>query len=146
MFKPLLKESELQNLNWDKYQEMSGMLTRINRTDLESEMELLPTTYSYYAGLAEKAKAKVHSAEQLLEECKSQIKKELRDSGQKVTVAQGEDFVNCDEDIKRLTITVMECNEIYRLMKCLCDALHAKKEMLVQLSANQRQETKLYSN
>lgn len=146
MHKPLLKENEIQDLDWDKYQQMTGVLTRINRADLDSEMEELPAIYSYYHGLMIRSKSLYDEATNALEETAAEIRHEQRKSGVKITAIAGEDLVKCHPDVKDLNTLLTQRKEVYSLLKSLCDALNIKKDMLVQLSANQRQETKLYSN
>lgn len=113
---------------------------------MEGELEILPGVFSYYFGLTVRAKTLLDSSEKATDELKSLIRSEQRKTGVKLTALAGEDLVNCDENVQALAIMSRDRKETYSLMKSLCDALSVKKDMLIQLSANQRQETKLYSS
>ena len=146
MFEPLLLEEDILSLTWAQYREISAKLSWVNKLNVEDELATIATVYSYYHGLMIRAKTLQDTHAQLIEQCESAVKKEARDNGPKLTAAAAEDLVNCDKDIQRLKVELIARKEIYLLLKGICDSISMKKDMLVQLSSNQRQETKLYSS
>tara|TARA_R110002094_G_scaffold107519_2_gene105800 strand:+ start:1341 stop:1781 length:441 start_codon:yes stop_codon:yes gene_type:complete len=146
MFEPLLLEADILHFTWADYQNMSAKLSRINKLNVEDELATLPTVYSYYHGLMIRAKTLQDELSGHLEACESALRKNARDTGPKLTAAAAEDLVNCDKDIQDLKRLLIARKEIYLLLKSVCDAISYKKDMLIQLSSNQRQETKLYSS
>tara|TARA_R110000851_G_scaffold229758_1_gene382459 strand:+ start:18001 stop:18441 length:441 start_codon:yes stop_codon:yes gene_type:complete len=145
MFTPLLKESDILELNWEHYEGIAANLSRIDKSSMEDELVELPTVYSYYHGLMIRSKTLCDKMAEKIEVAKSNTRHENRQTGVKVTAIAGEDLVNCNVKIQILVQALISRKEIYSLLKSVCDAIMMKKDMLIQLSANQRQETKLYS-
>ena len=133
MFTPLLKESDILELNWEHYEGIAANLSRIDKSSMEDELVELPTVYSYYHGLMIRSKTLCDKMAEKIEVAKSNTRHENRQT------------VNCNVKIQILVQALISRKEIYSLLKSVCDAIMMKKDMLIQLSANQRQETKLYS-
>tara|TARA_R110002126_G_scaffold8408_1_gene39843 strand:- start:1337 stop:1777 length:441 start_codon:yes stop_codon:yes gene_type:complete len=145
MFEPLLLEVDILNLTWDQYRSMAAKITYIDRSNVEDELSTIATVYSYYHGLTIRAKTLQDEMVEEVEECEAALRKYNRGMGPKLTAIAAQDLVICDEDIQARRKLVIARKEIYLLLKSLCDSIAYKKDMLTQLSANQRQETKLYS-
>lgn len=140
----LLTLDNLSTLDTETYQKIALKLARIDRDSVEDELGRFPSFYTYYYGFLVHTKAQLDLAELELEERKSEIRRSGRGPGVKLTVAAGEDLVNSSEEIQELNRVVQRLSTIYSFMKGICNTLEHKKDMLVQLSANKRQETKLY--
>ena len=67
-----------------------------------------------------------------------------RSEGVKLTAVAAEDYVQSLELTGELNNEVRRLKEGYGYAKGICSTLEMKKDMLVQLSANSRQESKLY--
>jgi hypothetical protein len=145
MFKPLIKREDLETLDWDTFNQVSPEICGIGISTLEDELCNIPTIYSYYHGLMVAAKSMLDESMDLMEVEQSNIRQVQRLKGVKVTAVQGEDIVNCNPAIVSFSEIIRNRREVYSMMKGLCDSITMKKDMLIQLSANQRQETKLYS-
>jgi len=80
----------------------------------------------------------------------SSVRKDESDSnrskGGKATAAYLDDFVNSNPEYLEFKNKIQEEEQIYLLLKSVCTMLDHKKDMLIQLSANLRSETKLYNH
>ena len=144
MFEPKLTVSDLDTLNFEKYEAVVRDLAKLDEDQLTTELSTFPSEYSYYYGLAVAAKYRSGRATARYEEARSKYLSEQRSSRTKLTVAAGEDLVNSNEDLVNHRKVVDEKELIYSYLKGICNTLDHKKDMLVQLSSNKRQETKLY--
>lgn len=145
MFKPLIKKEDLDTLDWETFVQVSPEICGIRVSALEDELCSIPTIYSYYHGLMIVSKSMLDESLDMMEIEKSNIRQAQRLKGVKVTAVQGEDLVNCNPAIVSFSEIIRNRKEVYSMLKGLCDSIAMKKETLIQLSANQRQETKLYS-
>ena len=143
MFNPKIKLNDLDSLTIEKYQEVVEDVSKVNEGNLEDELTSFPAYYSYYYGLTVASKYRSSRAQARYEEHKSKFLNEAR-SKSKLSVAQCEDLSNANEDLQTHRKEVDSKELIYAYMKGICNTLEHKKDMLVQLSANKRQETKLY--
>ena len=144
MFNPKIKAANIDSMTLELYQETVEALSRIDRNHIEDELEHFPAYYSYYYGLMVRAKKNLDSANISLESYRSVLKTEIRKGGKK-TVDALNDEVNAMNEVVDLYNLVSKNEEIYGLMKGICSTLDHKKDMLVQLSANKRQEIKLHN-
>lgn len=150
MFNPKIKPNTLDSLDLEKYLEVVEELSKINREGIEDELTQFAAYYSYYYGLQVKAKRMFDNSLFALDTYRSGTKNDIRkstsrlDNGSKLTVEALNDMVNSKDDVKTLHNDVSKHEEIYGLMKGICSTLEHKKDMLVQLSANKRQEIKLH--
>jgi chromosome segregation ATPase len=150
MFNPKIRANNLDSLDLEKYIEIVEDLSKINRESIEDELTQFAAYFSYYYGLQVKAKRNLDNSIFALDNYRSGVKTDIRktttrlDSGSKLTVEALNDMVNSKEDVKSLNSEVSRAEEIYGLMKGICLTLEHKKDMLVQLSANKRQEIKLH--
>lgn len=144
-----LTVEEVKSLSFDKYYELTQVLTAIDKSDIQNELSKSTTVFSYYHGLMIMQKKRVDLLNIKLLSLYSAIKNnELlsnKSKGVKLTATYLEDFVNSNNDYVAMKEEVLNQEEIYGYLKALCNALEHKKDMLVQLSANLRSETKLYN-
>ena len=111
--------------------------------DVTAELSEITTQFSYYHGIMIKSKRILDDTIDILEHYKSSVRTEKRKEG-KLTSVAGDDFVNSLDDTVALNKEGQDRQEIYGYAKGICSSLEMKKDMLVQLSANSRMETKLY--
>jgi len=144
-----LPKDEVQNLDIDKYLEMHSKLSSIDKDNLAMELVKHTTVYSYYHGLLVWQKRKVDLLASNNQAMYSLIKNnELisnKNKGAKATATYLEDFVQSNEEYIKLKNNLIYQEEIYGYLKSICSMLEHKKDMMIQLSANLRSETKLYN-
>ena len=144
-----LPKTEVDYLSIDKYLTIQKQLSVIDKTDLPNELATHTTVYSYYHGLMVWQKSKLDRIAMNAQTAYSTIKNsELLDNkskGAKATATYLEDYVQSNKDYIELKEKVILQEEIYGYLKGICLMLEQKKDMLIQLSANLRSETKLYN-
>jgi hypothetical protein len=144
-----LPKNEVEYLDIDKYLELQKKLPTINKDDLPTELATHATTYSYYHGLMIWQKRKLDlmasNAQAMYSLIKNNELLKNKSNGAKATATYLEDFVQSDEGYIELKHKVIYQEEIYGYLKAICAMLEHKKDMLIQLSANLRSETKLYN-
>jgi len=113
-------------------------------SQVANQMCEIPTVYAYYYGIMIRIKRLLDDAEDGFEEFKAAARTEKRAEGAKLTAVAGEDYVNSLEGSQGFTNDIRHLRETYGYAKGICNTLDMKKDMLVQLSANSRQESKLY--
>ena len=113
-------------------------------SQVANQMCEIPTVYAYYYGIMIRLKRLLDDAEDGFEEFKAAARTEKRAEGAKLTAVAGEDYVNCLEGSQGFTSDIRHLRETYGYAKGICNTLDMKKDMLIQLSANSRQESKLY--
>jgi len=92
-------------------------------------------------------KQRVDALEIKIEQKSAQVRLAAVDSSdKKVTDKNLEAIVSADPEIFALKQDYNNLTTRYSLLKSLVTALDHKKDMLIQLSSNQRAETKLYNN
>jgi len=143
-------KNEISKLDGDVYFELTQDLSRIDRDDIVGELSKHPSVYSYYNGLMILQKGRVDKLNNNLIHFYSSLKKDESDrvktGGSKATANYLEDFVNSSNDYLDYKNKIQEEEQIYLLLKAICTMLEHKKDMLIQLSANLRSETKLYNH
>jgi hypothetical protein len=138
---PNIIKLDPENITQTLYDTVCQSILRIGNVD----DELVETTvvYSYYYGIMVRSKLLLDEAVDALEQHKASTRNEKRKDG-KLTAVAGEDLVNSLPETADLNSLVRSRQEIYGYAKGICNSLEMKKDMLVQLSANSRQESKLY--
>lgn len=144
-----LPKEEVKNLDIDKYLEIHNKLASIDKDYLPAELARHTTVYSYYHGLLIWQKRTIDLMSNNNQAMYSLIKNnELtnnKSKGAKATASYLEDFVQSNEEYIKLKSQLIYQEEIYGYLKAICSMLEHKKDMLIQLSANLRSETKLYN-
>jgi hypothetical protein len=139
----------LDDFTWENFQSISSALTKVDKNNLEMEMRNLPTHYSYYHALLARAKTYLDSEHQTLAHMAADLSRNCQDAfatkGKKATAKDMENYVHTDEHYLKQLSNITKSQERYMMLKGLAQALEMKKDMLVQLNANNRAETKLYS-
>lgn len=144
-----LKKDDLDTLDLDLYLDLVKDLTHLDKDDLTGELAKHSTVYSYYHGLLIFLKARVDRTAKALESTTSILKvdaaQEHKKAGAKATATYLEDLVGSRDEVNGLKDKLISEEERYGYLKSICQALEHKKDMLIQLSANSRTETKLYN-
>jgi len=146
MFQPLLTAGQLQDLDIEKYQSIVSKLAIIDRESIDDELATVAVVFSYYYGLLVRSKRILDDSKTRLDHWKAKLGVDSRSTADKKLTAKNlEDIIMANDDISSLTTDIDRNEEIYSYMKGICSTLEQRKDMLVQLSANKRQETKLYN-
>lgn len=135
----------LDDFSWENYKDISDALVRFSDHAVEDEMLRQASIYSYYYGLMSLAKRQLseHSVE--LTRYAANLRKLTKtESSSKLTAKDLDDIVFGDTYYTELQSNVNESTFKYEMLKGLVRALEQKKDMLQQVSANKREETKLY--
>jgi hypothetical protein len=134
-------------INLEVYIDLCDRLTKIDKFSIDEELKKQASIYSYYSGAMVIAKQRMDQMEIQIEQKSAQVRLAAVDSSdKKITDKNLEAIVTADADISALKQDYNNLTTRYSLLKSLVTALDQKKDMLIQLSSNQRAETKLYNN
>jgi len=144
----LLLES-YEDLTWESYIEICNAITRIDKSQLEDELSRQAQINSYYTGLLALARRDYEARKLMYEQERACKGKKIGEGHtlfkKKITDKALEIQLDCDENIKELASIEIEAKYKMGLLKALVESMEHKKDMLVQMAAKERQETKLYS-
>jgi hypothetical protein len=112
---------------------------------VDSELSKQASMYSFYHALMALAKKKLSDAETDHTQYMAKLRQTIRtESTNKLTAKDLDDAVLADNTNKEHQNLINSLSYRYELLKGLVRALEQKKDMLQQVSANKREETKLY--
>ena len=133
------------SLTHDIYDDVVSVVSTVARDPDKAadQLSYISSQYGYYYGIMIRAK-RLDNAVEALESFKAEARTSKRNSGVKLTVAAAEDHVNSLEETFELNSEINRLKEGYGYAKGICNSLEMKKDMLIQLSANSRQESKLF--
>jgi|DEB0MinimDraft_6_1074348.scaffolds.fasta_scaffold110841_2 hypothetical protein len=137
-------------LDMELYLKLSDSLTSINKFSINDDIVNHSRIYSYYAGLMEYASFQVKQYENELEKYQVDLKNDARDAiihaGARATVAAVEDYVGRDTTLHTMKKNLEEKRYKQGLLKSLVQSMSHRKDLLVQLSANSRAETRMITD
>jgi len=118
---------------------------QINQADIGSELMKQPAIVSYYGSLHAKAKHQVDLHSQILANLKAekftQLREKYAQDGLKLpTLSAIEAIILSDKEVVTASKTLVSAKYQESELKNALEALRHKKDCLVQLSANARQE------
>lgn len=129
------------------YQEFVEQFLRID--DCLQNLYDLPQEYACFSQLLLESKLIFERLEASLEYSYGSVRTDLRESksklGSKLTDKQLDNLADSVESILEIKQQLQVAKNNYEQMKEFITALNYKKDMLIQISANTRQEKKLYS-
>ena len=135
----------LEDFTWENYKDISDALVSFTDHAVEDEMFRQASIYSYYYGLMSMAKKMANEKSLQLTRFCSQLRKETKqNSSVKLTAKDLDDHMYSDSQYGEKQAALDEATFKYELLKGLVKSLEQKKDMLQQVSANKREETKLY--
>ena len=135
-----------ENITQESYESAIKDVGQVARdpNEVANQLREISALYGYYYGVMIKTKRLLDNAEDALENYKASARTSKRSEGVKLTAVAAEDYVQSLELTGELNNEVRRLKEGYGYAKGICSTLEMKKDMLVQLSANSRQESKLY--
>ena len=135
-----------KDLTWPQYYEIIEALIKFDKHDVENEMMRQASQYAYWQGLCSMAKRDLDYADLKFTQFVSSTRKKFREeSSVKRTAKDLDDLVESTDLYTLYKKGIADANYKYTMIKGLVQALEQKKDMLQQLSANNRAETKLYN-
>jgi len=139
-------ETQPEALNQETYQYIVDIVSKVARdpNTAADQLSNISSQYAYYYGIMIRTKRLLDDCEDALENFKASARTSRRDEGVKLTAVAAEDYVQSLDLTNDLNDQVRRSKESYGYAKGICNTLEMKKDMLIQLSANSRQESKLY--
>lgn len=118
----------------------------INQFDLDSAMIRQPGLFAHYAQLAARFDREVNKYEQFCDVVEAKLDRECRDKaaadGAKMTEAQIKSLVRIDPRMIKAIQALNEAKENAAVAKSTAEALRHRRDMLIQLAFNHREESK----
>lgn len=138
---------ELYNdLTWENYFSISEAIVKFDKHNIENELMRQASQYSYWQGLCSMAKRDLDYANLQFTQFVASTRKNFKEeSVKKLTAKDLDDLVESTDSYTLYNKSIADANYKYTMIKGLVQALEQKKDMLQQLSANNRAETKLYN-
>ena len=139
----------LDDIHKDNLKRIIAQIAAIDDSGLEVALSLLPSVYGYLACLLSEAKEKMDLAEVELEQQEARLRKDIRESmkkqGAKITEKTLDAEVICSAEYIEKRVDFIEATTKYNTMRNLLTTIEYKKDMVIQISANTRNEKKLYT-
>jgi hypothetical protein len=139
----------LDDVHKDNLKKIITQIAAIDDSGLEVALSLLPSIYGYLACLLSEAKEKMDLAEVELEQREAQLRKQIRETmkkqGAKITEKTLDAEVICSSEYIVKRVEFIEATSKYNTMRNLLTTIEYKKDMVIQISANTRNEKKLYT-
>lgn len=114
--------------------------------NLGGAMETQASLFAHYGELAARAARQVDDLELLLENAEAKVYRLLRDDasakGEKITEAMLEKFVSVHPRVVQFKRALNEAKQIEATAKVYVEAFRSRKDMLVQMGAQAREEYK----
>jgi hypothetical protein len=135
----------LKDINEDNFPILVRDLCAINKDLITDELIKVPSVYAYWAGILTLVKKNRDLQELRLTSTGAALRKKYKEeSGSKLTAKDLDDLVLSNTEYRDIQEEYIKKSNNYDMIKALVEALQHKKDMLVQLSANQRAESNLY--
>ena len=139
----------LDDIKKENMKNIIASLVALDNSGLDYTLNQLPAIYGYVAMLLGEAKYNMDLAEVELEQQEARLRKEIRENmkkqGAKITekTLDAEVILAPGYIVKR--VEYLDATTKFNLVKNLLTTIEYKKDMVVQISANTRNEKKLYS-
>ena len=140
----------LDDIKKENMKNIIASLVALDNSGLDYTLNQLPAIYGYVAMLLGEAKHAMDLAEVELDQQEAQLRKDIRENmkkqGAKITekTLDAEVILAPGYIVKR--VEYLEATTKFNLVKNLLTTIEYKKDMVVQISANTRNEKKLYSS
>ena len=129
------------------YLEITKRYLRIDESSVEKALFQHTGVYAFFGAVIAHAKLKMDEASTTLEREEASVREERRaellSSGKKATDRALDAYVKTVSSVQACENKLRECSHKYHLAKTIMNSLDHQKDMLVQISANKRAETKL---
>ena len=132
---------------WENFTLIGKELSKVDRENINEELIKHPTLFQQYISLLALSKRQLDELSADLNMITSRIRKEHKRESfpKKMTAKDLDDMVFVDGEYVQAVEKVTVANHKYLMVKGMVSTMEHKKDVLVQLSANGRTETRLYS-
>lgn len=139
----------LNKVTWEIFGELTDEMTTIDKENITDELINLPTIYCYYHGCMVEQKSILDACNFNIEILLATTRREEADKywaihNKKPTEKMLDSLTLSNKEYISKVFDALEEDRHYNLLKALVAALNNKKDMLIQLSSNLRNETKLF--
>ena len=132
------------------YLQLTKEYIDITEANVEGRMLKHTSIYAFFGAVLAYAKRKqdrlVHALEMMEAKHKELRRGEFLSSGEKATEASLNGYIHTVPEINELRETFFEAQHKYNLAKNIMSSLEHQKDMLVQMSANRRAETRMVAD
>jgi hypothetical protein len=129
------------------YLDITKKYLRLDESSVDRALLQHTGVYSFFGAVLAHAKMRMDSASTDLERTEARVREtrreELLGSGKKATDRALDAYVRTVDEVQAAEDSYKECSHKYHLAKNIMNSLDHQKDMLVQISANKRAETKL---
>ena len=131
----------------DTYLEVTKKYLRIDESSVERALLQHTGVYAFFGAVLAHAKMRMDESSTDLERMEAKVREERRaellDAGKKATDRALDAYVRTVDVVQEHEDNHRKCSHKYHLAKNIMNSLDHQKDMLVQISANKRAETKL---
>ena len=131
----------------DSYLEITKKYLNINEHSVEKALLTHTGVYAFFGAVLAYAKCEMENFGFERDRTEAKIKEarrqELLDEGKKATDRALDSYVITNSSVAQAELTHQEASHKYYLAKNILNSLDHQKDMLVQISANKRAESKL---
>jgi hypothetical protein len=140
---------DFDSINFETFELLNNTVMRIDREYIDDEMSKHSLTYTYYNGIYNKHKKQLERMQMEFESTCSLLRSEEarrgKAGGGKIPAHVLDDYIKSLPEYKSGMSKIIDTDEKLGYIKAILDGFQHKKDMMVQISANRRSETKLYS-
>lgn len=139
----------LEEIDSKNYRKLIAEISTINPGNVDDHLATLPAIYGYYAGLLAEAKEEMETINLNIEQVEAEVRRKtrmaLKTQGSKITekILDAETYV--DQSYVFLKADLIRATTKFNLVRNILTTLEYKKDMLIQLSVNARQEKKMFT-
>lgn len=108
--------------------------------DLQEEFRVFPSKLFAYSEAKADAERVYEDAKASYKESQAAMYVQLKKSGEKLTEKHLEALIETSEIVKPMQEKMLQAKRDFETLKNYCEALRAKKDMLIQLGADSRKE------
>ena len=139
----------IDDFNWDNFREISNEISKINENSLMEDLTKIPAIYTQWHQLQARARRKYEDKNRELTRLSAELGRECQainaSKGKKATAKDMEYYIDSNEDYNALGKATSQLREIYEMVRAVVQAVSFKKDVLIQININNREETKLYN-
>ena len=136
-----------EEFTWENFTLIGKELSDIDRENINGELAHHPVLFQQYVSLLALSKRQLYELTADLNMTTSRIRKEHKRASfpKKMTAKDLDVLVVIDSEYGQAVEKVTEATHRYLMVKGMVSTMEHKKDCLIQLSSNSRQETRLYS-
>tara|TARA_R110000765_G_scaffold210431_1_gene315628 strand:- start:341 stop:760 length:420 start_codon:yes stop_codon:yes gene_type:complete len=136
----------IENVDFETIKNLIPQILELDEGNIDTKLREQPSIYTLFAAMHAEAIHAQTKFDLLLEEtiARKQIAAKVSTT-KKLTVADMEAIIGCDEEVKDCREDSAEATYKVNLLKGVLRGLEHQKDCLIQISANKRKEKDLYT-